>query len=728
MEFLNNMLLEHLTAEPLIQIDRILWGEPNGATLWLISVNDPKALPRPLDRTELETEIAAGTICGLSNDPYATFHVPEDQIPARHRAIRDRGWQIVEPLLKLAPGAIFDPEVRGRSIETICHQQRASRKTVYKFLRRFWQRGQVKNALLPDYRNCGGKHKPRRCSEKKRGRPNETLAKLGMGPGINIGPDEKKKIERGISLYYQNDKGHSAAKAYQLTLEKFFCPEKKVVGGTVVPVVPPSDQLPTLRQFRYHLSQRNNPTKMLIARDGERQFNLKSRPLLGDSTAMASGPGAIFQIDATIADIWLTHPLDRSRPVGKPTLYLIVDVFSRMIVGFSATLENPSYVSAMVALLNATEDKVKFCAEYGITITADQWPAQHCPEVIFADRGELTGLQTDHLVSALNIRVSNTPPYRADLKGIVERSFRTFNDELIHGLPGAVRGRRERGEKDPRLDAALNLQEFRTLVIHKILDHNQTRMENYRLQDFLIAAQVEPTPVSLWQFGIENRSGHLKQMDAALLRLNLLPHAEASITPQGIYLRGVYYSCERALREQWFVRAGQKRMKVPVAFDPRNTNVIFLHLPDENAIEPCHLLEKDARFKGISWREVDEFFEWQKQGRELARSGRQQSRAQFNALRSEVVTLAEQQTKVACAGLSKRARLKDVRQNRAEARELDQENQALAPRLSAPAEQGTILTLNNRSPEPGQGHYVPAPSPFEKLRQKRDQKFNQNEK
>ncbi|MBW4573588.1 MAG: hypothetical protein KME31_38255 [Tolypothrix carrinoi HA7290-LM1] len=56
-----------------------------------------------------------------------------------------------------------------------------------------------------------------------------------------------------------------------------------------------------------------------------------------------------------------TSAINRSWIIGRPTLYLVIDVFSRLIVGFIVTLEPPSWLGAMLALENATADKVFFC-------------------------------------------------------------------------------------------------------------------------------------------------------------------------------------------------------------------------------------------------------------------------------------------------------------------------------------------------------------------------------
>ncbi|MCO4191405.1 transposase, partial [Proteus terrae] len=77
------------------------------------------------------------------------------------------------------------------------------------------------------------------------------------------------------------------------------------------------------------------------------------RPLSSTATSQALGPGSRYEIDATIADIYLVDHHDRQKIIGRPTLYIVIDVFSRMITGFYIGFENPSYVVAMQAFVNA---------------------------------------------------------------------------------------------------------------------------------------------------------------------------------------------------------------------------------------------------------------------------------------------------------------------------------------------------------------------------------------
>jgi len=396
---------------------------------------------------------------------------------------------------------------------------------------------------------------------------------------------------------------------------------------------------------------------------------------------MAFGPGSIYQIDATIGDIYLVSSLDRTRIIGRPVIYIVIDVFSRMITGFSVSLEGPSWLGAMQALENAAIDKVTFCQEYGIQITEEDWPCHHLPETLLADRGELEGYNADNLVKALNISISNTPPYRADWKGIVERNFRLSNDKFIHWLPGAIYKPRERGEKDYRLDAVLDLHQFRKLMILTILDHNKEhRMEWYRMDEFMIQEHIEPYPLDLWTWGIRNRAGHLRVKPRDILRLNLLPSGEATVTYRGIRFQRLFYSCDLALREQWFIRARERgSWKISVAYDPRNLGEIYLRLKDGQQLECCKLIDAESTFCSRDIHEAWDYFEARKQQRELAKSREYQSKATFNAQVEQIVNEATQQTVIAQGNTpsqSKRSRTQGIRQNRKAERDRERRNQA----------------------------------------------------
>ncbi len=426
------------------------------------------------------------------------------------------------------------------------------------------------------------------------------------------------------------------------------------------------------------------------------------------------GPGCVYQIDATNSDIYLVGSLDRKRIIGRPTLYFLVDVFSRSIVGFNVTTENASYLAAALAIENAASDKVGFCERHGITISREDWPCQHLPECIVADRGELEGPKADTLINSLNIKLDNTPPYRADLKGLVERNFRTVNDNIIHWLPGHVKKNRERGDRDHRLDAVLDLQQFTKLIIHFILDYNRSWLNNYRPDEHMIADQLEPRPTMLWEWGIINRSGYLRQMDPDLLRMNLLPSAKATVTPKGIRFQKVFYACERAIKKQWFVRARTTgTWKVDIAYDPRSVDFIYLRPDGNTPPEACKLVDPDQRFHGRAWIELHEQVQVQKIQKEIAATSDRQSGTEFRAKVNVIVSSAEEQTAADQTGQSKRARVGGIRANRKAAREHER-RLAVAPGPLEKEELSEDIDPEE-SQEPGDDSYIPPPSQLKLL-------------
>lgn len=728
------MLIEWVRDDAKPLVERILWIDRLETNVVTIDINlkNTKALPRSRTREEIELICASGGIRLLVADPFAKLQRPEAKISEAHREYRDEAWKLIEPLVNDMEtgqldktGKIFDPNIRGPLIAE--HKKR--KRHIYKYLRRFWQGGQTKNALLPYFDKCGGKGQKREKYESKPGRP-DPLAQVSEKPtGIVIDATKREFLWRGIKTFYFSGKEKTLTGAYSRTIETYFNRGYDLRGNVFVPILPPAEELPTPRQFTYqYYKYLRNPTQLLKAQHGERGFNLHHRAILGNSTQMAYGPGFLVQGDATIADTYLVSKRDRSRIIGRPVIYVIIDVFSRLIVGLSVSLEGPSWLGMMLALENMALDKVAFCREYGVEITEDEWPSHHLPEAILGDRGELEGYNADNLVNAFNIRIHNTAPYRCDWKGIVEQNFRLMNDQVIHWTPGAVYQARERGRKDYRLDARLDLDQFRKLMILCVLRHNNHhRMKWYRLDEFAIADHVEKYPIDLWQWGISNRSGHLQTRDLDVVRSNLLPSGEASITEQGINFKGVSYTCESAIREQWFVRARHwGRWKVPVVFDPRKTGVIYLTRNRDQKPELCFMLDRDKpTYEDCDWQEVEDYFALQKQAEQTSRTRELRAEAEFHAQAEHVMQEAEEMTKEAVQGLNNHAHTSNIRENRKEDRDDERKENAwpLATLETHEQQKVTSITVVNDQPQLTTNGYIPPDQTLDDIRKQREVKL-----
>jgi putative transposase len=562
-----NKLIQWLADSERPLIERVLYIDPSGADIATIDVESHTAVPVWRKHADLISAIEANEAIVLEIDHCAppAFNESDLSNPGyeKQEARRTKAWQIIAPLFtgENAVQMLF-PQTRAALIAERMQVTGVTKPTIYAYIRHWWQGGQTKNALLPHYGNCGSaRDRSRYASYRKLGRPSCISNHEAHPTGVNVDEKWRKIIITGAKMFYENRKGQSFGEAYRMTLEHFCKKGFKIENGIKKPILPDSDEIFSLKQFKYHyLSYRDQDSRRaLIKRFGERRFNLRYRELIGSSTSQASGPGALYQIDATLADVYLVSRHDRNRIIGRPIIYAVIDVFSRMITGLCVRLEGEGYLGLMLALENTAADKVAFCAQYGITITEERWPCRYLPEELTGDRGPLEGRNADNLANGLNIRVSNTPPYRADWKGIIEQLFHLFNIRVIHGLPGAVDRDRERGDADYRLAAVLDIHEFTAIMINAALYHNnEHRMDWYEMDREMMVDQVEPYPVDLYFWGIANRSGHLRERDAETIRVQLLPEGEATVTERGIRFRQLYYTCEAAEKGGGSLKQGTK--------------------------------------------------------------------------------------------------------------------------------------------------------------------------
>ncbi len=187
--------------------------------------------------------------------------------------------------------------------------------------------------------------------------------------GINATEEIRRIFGVATQRYYVKNRKHSLSGAYQEMLKDFFF-ERRIdhETGEVIHAMPGSAApkgLPTEVQYRYWFEKENSTFDIKRRRIGEKIYDKDMRGYIGTSNAEVWGPGARYQIDATIADVYLVSRLDRSRIIGRPVVYIVIDVFSRMIVGLYVGLEGPSWVGAMMALSNTASDKIAYCKRFG---------------------------------------------------------------------------------------------------------------------------------------------------------------------------------------------------------------------------------------------------------------------------------------------------------------------------------------------------------------------------
>ncbi|MEC1698146.1 Mu transposase C-terminal domain-containing protein [Schinkia azotoformans] len=566
----------------------------------MIDINDEKALPFVKKVSEIKEEIVSDQLNKTKNDPFLYLSANEE-LPEKYLEIRDQAWNVIKDMVNKEP-KIFDKKVRSFLTNEAMKLHNVTYPAVRKYLRKYWQRGKMINALLPDYSNSGAKGKERKPGEKKRGRPRKYSSK-----GINVDDKVKKVFRVALEKYYLTTDENNLTHAYKMMIKEFYADDVYYENGVQKVKIKDEDKLPSINQFKYWYEKEYSISEATIARKGVVKAEKEYRAILNNSLSEVHGPGSRFQIDATVADVYLISKFNSNWIIGRPIIYIVIDVFSRMVAGIHIGLEGPSWLGAMMALANTVTDKQKFCAKYGIDISKEDWPCEHLPDVLLADRGEFEGYNVNRLIEAFNMEVENAAPYRADWKGIVEKHFDLIQKKVKPFLPGYVdTDFQERGARDYRLDAVLTLEEFTKIILKQIVYYNKKHyLKDYIREQDMINDEVVPRPLDLWNWGIKNRSGKLRYHPEELVSFHLLPREQATVTEKGIKLKGMYYSCETAMKERWFETSRQKgSWKTPLSYDPRNMNYVFFIDQDTKQIEKCHLLPGSERYQNTSLDEI----------------------------------------------------------------------------------------------------------------------------
>lgn len=588
---------------------RILYIDRQSDLQFYIDLQSESALPQRMVLSELNELVALGEAQVLLHDGFAeTTYSSEGAIPEKHQKRRDKNYQIIAPLVERSGHDLFLPELRGKLIRNRVDETGVHEKQIRRLLIRYWQGGQTPNALVYRSKKIGGKGANKTAGTKKRGAPSAFTKATGNTTGINITPEIETKLRRGYKRFYVQEK-LALTQAYHRTLEEYFNIGFKLNNNRIrEPVLPPSSDLPSLDQFRYWGDKFMDSPSRRRARDGERKYNLNNRILNADSSTEVTGPGSLYQIDSTILDIYLVSSRHRNKSVGRPTLHIVIDVFSRGIVGFHLSLESHNnYSGAAEALRISFQEKVQLCKQLGFEIEETEWPMRGLPERILADRGEMLSGYTDAISNYLGIKVENTAAYRADLKGQVERQFGMINEELIHRLPGAVKKKHERGDRDPRLDARLTLRELESHFINYVLHYNRSHyLTEHPLSSAMTNHSIEPYPNELWLWGQENLNGVLRNADSNLVDNALMARKMGSISRSGIYFNGLLYRSSHREIQQKMSEAGNRRKRIEILFDPRIVDEVYILVEANSRLEPCPLKGKYQVYQNCHWDEIQE--------------------------------------------------------------------------------------------------------------------------
>ena len=391
---------------------------------------------------------------------------------------------------------------------------------------------------------------------------------------------DERNMRWALNKFFYTKHKNSLNTAYTLMLKEKYCDQQ----GQLVAAYP------TFDQFRYFYRKTKKMQQYYISRDGIKDYQRNNRPLLGDGVQQFAPAVGVGMLDSTICDVYLVD--DGGKLVGRPLMVACVDAFSGLCCGYSLGWEGGTY-SLRSLMLNVIADKQEWCSKHGVFIEPQEWDSNKLPGVFVTDMGSEYKGNTFSQITELGVKVVNLPPFRPEMKGVIEKFFDVIQNSYKKHLKGKgviEPDYQERGAHDYRKDACLTLREFEQIILHCIVYYNSSRVVNFPFTEEMLSDSVKPNSSSIFAWGKEQMGANFLSVTPQKLIQTLLPRTTGKFTRKGLRVHGLRYKHDDYTEA--FLSGGE----VTVAYNPEDVTEIWLL--DNGQYVPFTLIE--SRFNGKS--------------------------------------------------------------------------------------------------------------------------------
>ena len=309
-------------------------------------------------------------------------------------------------------------------------------------------------------------------------------------------------------------------------------------------------------------------------REGKRVSQLR-HGLHRGSIGGVDSPLAIVQIDHTPLPVQIVDE-EFGTPIGRPVITVLIDVFSRMVVGYYLTLEEPGNLSTGMAITNAMLPKTDLLKRFDVD---KPWPCSGRMRILHADNaGEFHGNMLELGCKEYSIELVYRRVKRPNYGAHIESYLGTLSEKL-RALPGTtLTGPDDLGDRDPQKEAVMTLDDLEKWFLWLLVEYHHSEHSGLSGQ----------TPISRWRDGFRGSSTEpgigkvYIPKDAAKLRLDFMPLEERVVGPRGIVWDNIWYS--HSVLQHWVNARDPHRKKLARQFicrrDPRDLSRIYFWDPD----------------------------------------------------------------------------------------------------------------------------------------------------
>ncbi len=386
----------------------------------------------------------------------------------------------------------------------------------------------------------------------------------------------KKQFDEAIEEYLSG-RCKTYDKAYSWLVSKCYS-ETFIQNGSLVIGQKSEVKIPSKRQFTYYARKKISLQTIDIVKSSKQEVRNNKRLLISDTYNDVLGPGDLVEIDALEVDIALVSSRDRKQAIGRPILYLMIDVFTRMIIAMTVSLHNNAVLALTNLFLNLSDDKKEYCKKYGHFVNDIAWISNIIPRRIRVDRG--SDFKSDpfgKICEELGIDRQLVPGATGSLKGNIEQEFRTLHAAQKPHLEGKGVISRRYDSKHHK-EAILTIEEYTKMTVDFVLHHNTMACANYPLTADMIKNGVHAIPYELWQYGSQKYGKPRPITNMDMFRYTLMEPVKASLDRSGILSNELYYinTQDQSLLDKMYMLQN-KRESFEARIDPRDiTNLYYL--------------------------------------------------------------------------------------------------------------------------------------------------------
>ena len=285
------------------------------------------------------------------------------------------------------------------------------------------------------------------------------------------------------------------------------------------------------------------------------------------------------EIDHTLSDIQLVDEKDR-KVIGRPWITVLIDTYSRMILGFYVSFDPPGSYGTSRAIANAILKKESWLNSMGLDVKA--WPCYGKPTSMRCDNaGEFVGNTLREASRFYEIDFEFRTPGKPRHGAFIERFMGTYASWL-KDVDGTTNKSKElKLLYNPEKDAKLTLPEFeKWLAMMLIIYHNKYH------------EGIQMAPIAKWNHGLYNEINGIGNPDVysdrTRLTLDFSPFESRTVQRTGVKINHIFYYSD--ILSSYINTTGSdgKKMKYKFKYDPRDISKIYFMAPSDNCYYPIH--------------------------------------------------------------------------------------------------------------------------------------------